>query len=63
MQTPAVVKGNVASPILMIQEGVSFDGNCRTSGGDAQGVSGGEKTPKSVPKKTATAPEQPELIN
>ena len=61
MQKPAVVKGNVASPILMIQEGVSFDGNCRTSGGSAQGASA--KAPRSAPKKSATSPDQRELIN
>lgn len=61
MQKPAVVKGNVASPKLMIQEGVSFDGNCRTSGSGTQGV-GNTKPTRSAPKKP-TSPEQPELIN
>jgi cytoskeletal protein CcmA (bactofilin family) len=61
MQTPAVVKGNVASPILMIQEGVTFDGNCRTSGGGTQGA-GASKATRAAPKKPA-APEQSELIN
>jgi cytoskeletal protein CcmA (bactofilin family) len=61
MQKPAVVKGNVASPILMIQEGVTFDGNCRTSGGSAQGA-GSAKATRATPKKPA-APEQSELIN
>jgi cytoskeletal protein CcmA (bactofilin family) len=61
MQTPAVVKGNVASPILMIQEGVSFDGNCRTSGSSAK-VADSTKAQRSAPKKPA-APGQSELIN
>jgi cytoskeletal protein CcmA (bactofilin family) len=63
MQKPAVVKGNIASPILMIQEGVSFDGNCQTSGGAQQGSRSGAKAQKGVPGNPAAKPEQPELIN
>jgi len=59
MHTPAVVKGNVSSPILTIQEGVTFDGSCNSSGDAAQTPS----SSKSTPKKASSAPEQPELIN
>lgn len=61
MHTPAIVKGNVSSPILIIQEGVTFDGSCQTSGGNVQ--SAGEQAAKRAPKKASSAPEQPELIN
>ncbi len=63
MRTPAIVKGNISSPMLVIQEGVTFDGNCQTSGGGAQESSETGRTSKSVPKKPVSAPEQPELIN
>jgi cytoskeletal protein CcmA (bactofilin family) len=55
LHTPAVVSGNIVAPVLVIQEGVTFDGSCRTSGG-AQGPKGGIKKPSSMS-------EQSELIN
>ncbi len=63
MHTPAIVKANITAPILIIQEGVAFDGSCHTSdiGSMEPGVS--DNTPKSAPKKTDSIPEQPELIN
>jgi len=36
LKAPAKVKGNVTTPILIIEEGVVFDGNCSMSG--AKGV-------------------------
>ncbi len=63
MHTPAVVKGNVSSPILIIQEGVTFDGSCQTSGGTVQSAGDSEQAAKKVPEKVSSAPEQPDLIN
>ncbi len=31
LNTPAKVTGNIIAPILIIQEGVSFNGSCQTS--------------------------------
>jgi cytoskeletal protein CcmA (bactofilin family) len=57
------VKGNITAPILVIQEGVTFDGSCQTSGVGAQETSDTKQTPKAAPKKAESSPEQPELIN
>ncbi len=63
MHTPARVSGNITAPILVIQEGVTFDGSCQTSGMGLQEAEERNNTSNSVPKKASTAPEQPELIN
>jgi cytoskeletal protein CcmA (bactofilin family) len=63
MHTPAMVKGNITAPILVIQEGVTFDGNCQTSGGSSQALSEDDAAAEGMPKKSAETPEQPELIN
>ncbi len=63
MHTPAVVKGNITAPVLLIQEGVTFDGKCQTSGIATKDPGENDKASKGVPKKTSSAPEQPELIN
>ncbi|MCP4127047.1 MAG: polymer-forming cytoskeletal protein [Gammaproteobacteria bacterium] len=31
LHVPAIVTGNITAPVLIIQEGVSFNGNCQTS--------------------------------
>jgi len=31
LHVPAIVNGNITAPVLTIQEGVSFNGNCQTS--------------------------------
>jgi cytoskeletal protein CcmA (bactofilin family) len=63
MHTPAIVKANITAPILVIQEGVTFDGNCQTSGRASQETVDSKGAPEEAPKKSSSAPEQPELIN
>ncbi len=59
---PAKVSGNIIAPVLVIQEGVTFDGKCQTSGGSTQHSNNNVPEPKVAAKKTSV-PEQPELIN
>ena len=62
LHAPAIVSGNIMAPILVIQEGVTFDGKCQTSGNSTQESKDSVLEPKAAPKK-ASVPEQPELIN
>jgi len=47
IRRPAKVKGNISSPVLVIEEGASFEGKC--SMGDLKGVS--EPAPKPADPK------------
>lgn len=48
LHVPAVVTGNIIAPVLIIQEGVSFNGNCQTS-------KGGSNTPAPSSKPIASS--------
>lgn len=63
LHAPAIVSGNITAPVLVIQEGVTFDGKCQTSGGNVREESESSQVPKGGSKKPSSVPEQPELIN
>jgi len=35
LKAPAKIKGNITTPVIIIEEGVSFDGNCSMAGGSS----------------------------
>jgi len=50
LKTPARIKGNITTPVLIIEEGVTFDGNC--SMGDTK--SSGSKPVASTPSSSSS---------